>query len=76
MHILPPLDAVAAHRELQRQLRAGELTPAEYQAAYRTIAQAADVTVLCANNDGRLATVLLGGRPTCSACWVASRRHA
>lgn len=73
MHIIAHnQDEVATHRELQRQLRAGEITPAEYRAAYHTIAQASDVTVLCHTGDGRLATVTLGGKPICSACWVAA----
>lgn len=71
MHIIAEnQDALATHRELQRQLLAREITPLEYRAAYRTIAQASDVTILCANNDGRLATVTLSGHPVCSACWV------
>lgn len=66
-------DAIAYHRELQRQLKAEEITPGEYQAAFRAVDAAASVRVMCDNNDGRLATVVLGGRHVCSACWVAER---
>jgi|GEM_PF-3079146 hypothetical protein len=74
MDILPQnQDAVALHRELQRQLRAGELGPSEYQAAFRTIDAAYSVRPLCENGDGRLATAVLNGENLCSACWVAAR---
>ena len=74
MHILPQnQDPLAAHRELQRQLLAGELTPSEYRAAFRTVDDAGSLRVMCANGDDRLATANVGGRPLCSACWLIAR---
>lgn len=66
-------DAVAAHRELQRQLKCGALSPAEYEAAFRTIDAAYSSRPLCDNGDRRLATALLNGKRLCSACWIAER---
>lgn len=72
--VTDPVDPIAAHRELQRQLQAGELSPREYEAAFRTLDAAASRRELCDNGDGRLATVILNGRRYCSACWLAARR--
>lgn len=63
-------DAVAAHRELQRQLKTGALSIAEYETAFRTIDAAYSVQPLCDNGDRRLATALLSGKKLCSACWL------
>ncbi len=74
MDILPHnQDAGALHRELQRQLLSGELGPSEYAAAFRQIDAAYLVRPICENDDGRLATAVLGGRNLCSACWIAAR---
>lgn len=66
-------DAIAQHRELQRQLQAEEITPVEYRAAFRTLDAFASARVMCVRQDGRLATAMLNGEALCSACWVAER---
>lgn len=66
-------DAVAARRELQRQLRTGALSIAEYETAFRTIDAAYATRPLCENGDGRLATALLNGKKLCSTCWIVER---
>ena len=74
MDILPHnQDAVALHRELQRQLLSGELRPSEYAAAFRTIDAAYLVRPICENDDGRLATAVLHGENLCAVCWIAER---
>lgn len=69
--IIPdPSNAAAAHRELQRQFKAGQLSRVEYESAFRTIDAALSVSELCENGDGRLATARLNGKALCSACWL------
>lgn len=76
-HILSDTqDVIAQHRELQRQLQAHEITPREYQAAFRDIDAQMSTRPLCANSDGRIATAVVDGRNLCSACWLIARGKA
>ncbi len=74
MNIFDPLlDHI---RNLRHARDLGEISEDDYRSFYAAVAATANVTVLCTNGDGRLATARIGERPICSACWVAARGGA
>lgn len=69
MHLIERTGALAELDEIYRQWRIGALSLAEYKLAFAQIDAAHSHSLLCANNDRRLAVVIIDGRPICGVCW-------
>jgi hypothetical protein len=68
MHLLERSPALAELNELFRQWSRGELSTDEYRIAFRQVDEAHSHDLRCANGDGRIATLNIGGRLLCSVC--------
>lgn len=68
-------DPISAHRELQRQLQSGALTPAEYRAAFRTV-EVVHSYPWCCEHPGcqKPASARVGDVAYCAAHWTEARR--
>ena len=68
-------DPIVAHRELQRQLQSGALTPAEYRAAFR-VTDAAHSYPWCCESPGcqKPATARQNDVAYCAHHWMEARR--
>lgn len=69
---IPRTDVLAAKDTLFRQLKAGVLTPDEYEYAFGEINAAHSHDRRCVNGDHRPVIVIIDDKPLCGVC--AARR--